>query len=914
MKKIFLPMRSYRISRLTVVACLCLLGTYGKIATAQTLTTLYQFGALPTDGTSPQAGLVQGSDGYFYGTTEGGGTNLAVFKANCSGTITRTNGLGTVFRISSVGTLTTLYEFRGSDGAGPDAGLVQGSDGYFYGTTSLGGTNFGAVVIKMGNTNSPGTVFRISSAGTLTTLYEFGGRDGSVPEAGLVQGSDGNFYGTTFWGGTNLAAFNMGCGPVTNGLGTVFRISSAGTLTTLYEFGGVATAGTEPSAGLVQGIDGNFYGTTSAGGTNGDNGTVFRILSPQNSWTNAGSGKWESATNWSLGRAPSASDGADFITNASTKTVTIDAATATNQGGIHMKIYNLAVSAPSGATNTLFLNSAGTGTPLRVMNVLVLGTNGAMVVNNSAVQSANSVSIGNPSASSSLVLSNGGSLIVTNGIGTGSVVVNGGSLILGAGTFKTDNLIVTNGGAVQYTQTYEVNIGTVTVAGGTVQAGSNLVIAATANSTSTVLVVGGTLVATNGTLSVGNDGTITSGGGVGLVTVSNGTLLATTILLGSSAGGQGNLILGAGGTISCPAGTNCLISINSLGFDQIGGDLVWANSTLECGVTSPGDYSVSNGTANFQDLYAGYSDVGTMTMAGGVASISSHLIVGYLGPPSLSTGAVWVTGGQLTIADYSIIGNSGTGQMSISNGIVTAADVFVGNSSNPGTLTLAGGTLTVNSLVLLNPSSQFNFTGGWLNALGITNSNGQTLTLGTGVSPITLNLLGGISSLGNGLMLSANATLTGCGTINGNVTIDSGGTVLASCGTLTFVGIVTNNGTMRANGGCVLESYGTVVNNGTIDIINGTTNFHSGFVNNGTVLTASSVKISQVSKSGQDMVIQIPSVTGHTYQLQYTTSLTPATWTPTGASQSGNGGVLTFTDSDGAANPQRFYRVAVTAP
>ena len=236
------------------------------------------------------------------------------------------------------------------------------------------------------------------------------------------------------------------------------------------------------------------------------------------------------------------------------------------------------------------------------------------------------------------------------------------------------------------------------------------------------------------------------------------------------------------------------------------------------------------------------------------------------------------------------------------------------NSSNPSTLILAGGTLTVNSLVLLNPSSQFNFTGGWLNASGITNSNGQTLTLGTGVSPITLNLLGGISSLGNGLMLSANATLTGCGTINGNVTIDSGGTVLASCGTLTFVGIVTNNGTMRANGGCVLESYGTVVNNGTIDIINGTTNFHSGFVNNGTVLTASSVKISQVSKSGQDMVIQIPSVTGHTYQLQYTTSLTPATWTPTGASQSGNGGVLTFTDSDGAANPQRFYRVAVTAP
>jgi hypothetical protein len=222
--------------------------------------------------------------------------------------------------------------------------------------------------------------------------------------------------------------------------------------------------------------------------------------------------------------------------------------------------------------------------------------------------------------------------------------------------------------------------------------------------------------------------------------------------------------------------------------------------------------------------------------------------------------------------------------------------------------------LTVNSLVLPNPSGQFNFTGGWLNAWGITNFNGQILTLGNGATPTTLNLLGGISFLSDGLMVSDNATLTGCGTVSGNVTIDSGATVLASCGTLTFDGIVANNGTMRANGGSVLESYGPVVNNGTIDIINATTNFHGGFVNNGTVLTASSVRISQVSQSVQGFVVQIPSVTGHTYQLLYTTSLTPATWTPTGASQPGNGGVLSFTDTGGAANPQRFYRVEVTAP
>ena len=97
-------------------------------------------------------------------------------------------GYGTVFKISTNGALTTLYSFTGgNDGAGPDAGLVQGSDGYFYGTTYGGGTNGGY-----------GTVFKISTNGVLTTLYSFtGANDGAYPQAGLVQGSDGNFYGTT---------------------------------------------------------------------------------------------------------------------------------------------------------------------------------------------------------------------------------------------------------------------------------------------------------------------------------------------------------------------------------------------------------------------------------------------------------------------------------------------------------------------------------------------------------------------------------------------------------------------------------------------------------------------------------------------------------------------------------------------
>src|ERR1035437_8432277 len=158
--------------------------------------------------------------------------------------------LGSYARTTSAQTLTTLHQFDNTvptDGGFPDAGLVQGTNGIFYGTTSVGGTN-----------GSGGTVFQITSAGSLTTLYQFGGlpTDGLEPFAALVQGFDGNFYGTASGGGTNA-----------NG-GTVFQIIPAGTLTTLYQFGGLPTDGIEPSSALVQGVDSNFYGTTLTGGTN----------------------------------------------------------------------------------------------------------------------------------------------------------------------------------------------------------------------------------------------------------------------------------------------------------------------------------------------------------------------------------------------------------------------------------------------------------------------------------------------------------------------------------------------------------------------------------------------------------------------------------------------------------------------
>jgi len=209
--------KTFRI--LIAMAVLALVGS----ASGQTLTTLHQFNG-DSDGRSPTGGLIQGGDGYFYGTTYRGGTN----------------GNGTVFRISSKGTLTTLWQFSGGiDGSNPAGGLAKGTDGYIYGTTVGGGTN------------RFGTVFKITSAGTLTTLYYFSGRSDRGSPGALVQGRDSDFYGTS------LANW-----------GTVFRINSAGTLTTLWRFSD-GVDGSNPEGRLIQGNDGYFYGTTPQGGTNG---------------------------------------------------------------------------------------------------------------------------------------------------------------------------------------------------------------------------------------------------------------------------------------------------------------------------------------------------------------------------------------------------------------------------------------------------------------------------------------------------------------------------------------------------------------------------------------------------------------------------------------------------------------------
>jgi uncharacterized repeat protein (TIGR03803 family) len=228
-------------------------GTIFKITQSGTLTTLYSFCSQAdcADGVYP-TGLIQATDGTFYGTTVNGGNHG--------------NENGVVFQITADGMFTSQGMYAGT--RSPDRPLIHGSDGNFYGTSGSGGDTF------------QGAVYKVTPAGKVSKLYSFclqaGCPDGSFPN-GIVQATDGNFYGTTDGGGANTGSCALGCG-------TVYQLTPNGELTTLYSFCAQSECadGDHPFESLVQASDGNLYGTTSAGGANITScydgcGTVFKI-------------------------------------------------------------------------------------------------------------------------------------------------------------------------------------------------------------------------------------------------------------------------------------------------------------------------------------------------------------------------------------------------------------------------------------------------------------------------------------------------------------------------------------------------------------------------------------------------------------------------------------------------------------
>lgn len=259
-------------------------GTVFKITPDGVATLLYEFTG-KDDGAVPYAPPIQGVDGNFYGTTEIGGTSHAgtVYKITPAGVLTtlhsfdNDNGAqpigplllasdgnfygttvsgggpenaGTVFKITPAGKLTVIHRFDGSDGFDPSSLLIQGKDGSLYGTAYSGGMQ------------GTGTVFKITAQGRFSVLHHFNGStDGGNPYAGLVEGSDGSFYGVNSYNGN---AANQG---------TIFRITPQGAFTVLYTFDG--KTGSTPEVTLLQHSNGAFYGDATFGGTFND-GTFFR--------------------------------------------------------------------------------------------------------------------------------------------------------------------------------------------------------------------------------------------------------------------------------------------------------------------------------------------------------------------------------------------------------------------------------------------------------------------------------------------------------------------------------------------------------------------------------------------------------------------------------------------------------------
>jgi uncharacterized repeat protein (TIGR03803 family) len=250
-----------------------------------------------TDGETPQAGLTLAEDGNYYGTTTGGGVSSA----------------GVLFKVTPTGSYSLVHQFTyGSDGGSPAAAPLEASDGNLYGTTAVGSTSGGGTVYRyspgsgafntifslnqdgsegnfilapliqaangylygtaeFGGANGCGTIFTLTTSGTLLHVYSFPcGAGGNLPAGPLVQGTDGNLYGTTQWGGNVSSS-----GECDSGCGTIYKVSH-GVVSILYRSSGYPNDGGLAIAGLIQGTDGNLYGGTDRGGAN-DFGTLFQI-------------------------------------------------------------------------------------------------------------------------------------------------------------------------------------------------------------------------------------------------------------------------------------------------------------------------------------------------------------------------------------------------------------------------------------------------------------------------------------------------------------------------------------------------------------------------------------------------------------------------------------------------------------
>ena len=471
----------------------------------------------------------------------------------------------------------------------------------------------------------------------------------------------------------------------------------------------------------------------------------------EKAWIRPISGLWRVGTNWSGGTPP---DITSFIqiTNDSTKVVTIDAATPAS----NLTVQRLSISAPNAATNTLLVADLGAGNPLTLQDTLTILAGGALRVTNSAVIVdivLNHVNVDGDIEFDSGSITIGGQTVETR-VGRAAV----GTLEIESGKMDVGILEVGDLTGAQ---------GTVTITGGTLNVSSLLGIGNSTMATGVVSVAGGQIVV------AGNSTNVTRIGdsGFGQMVVSNASVSLQEVNVGRHDGAVGTLVIQTNALISCTGDLSIGRYSGATGQLLItGGNLIATNSTIWVGREGVGQMNVSGGQVRALRLLVGLnatnSTTSTMSLAGGEITVSSNLVVG---SSSVSTSQVFIAGANLSVTNISKSG-----------------DLIVSS----GTLTLNGGIVTVDNLIVTNSSGQFVFGGGTLNTAGTVISRGLPFVVGDGTNQSTLHLLGGSHSFANGLIISSNASLTGCGTIIGSIV--NHGTIATNCSGATIPPTITN--------------------------------------------------------------------------------------------------------------------------
>jgi autotransporter-associated beta strand protein len=490
------------------------------------------------------------------------------------------------------------------------------------------------------------------------------------------------------------------------------------------------------------------------------------------------------------------------------------------------------------------------------------------------------------------------------------------------------NTTSTNWGGVVWTPGADAvfgapGVGTVTVSG-TRSVGTGSSTALTFN-TAGYLLTGGTLGLPSvsgdiSTFAVNADAEIASviSGGSGAIKItSTGTSTLTLSRSDSSTAGGLNIVRGG---VNLTSGNFNITGVGvqnpASGLWLNGGNLSVAGGALSAAghmALQNGTLTVSSGTYISNEwLLNAYGGTATTTVSGGLIDIGGMRV-------SQGTGTVNLDGGTVKLSQFQSVGFAGIVNFNGATVLPRAntpdftqtASTTYNVKSGGAIFDTAGCNITVAAALLAGSPSG-----------GLTKNGAGTLTLSgnstyTGLTTVTVGTLQLDGSIAGNVTVQAGGRLTGSGTIGGNLTVANGGIAQFTDGTFAVNGSITNNGlVILSNGAHFTGTSSSFVNNGTLDIITaGSFTPPPGFQNNGVILDSSAVRVASVSKSGNTVTVSINSNTGHTYQLQYSPTLTGGTFTNIGAPQTGSTGtplvfIDTFTDV-AASRSSGFYRVVV---